>query len=583
MKIQSIVVQNYRSIGNTPPLKLDLGEITVLTGTNNSGKTSVLLACYLSTRIIKNNRIQESQTFRRLAALEGSKFFDEDKGAVAEEQSVRLEVQLTHTEISNIIDVKKRELERYLSMLNDINFNITSETVLQFFEHIKITLNISFDLIANLFKELGDFVDKEAFNSYCFNFFNYNVERKISIFLEFTELLYELVINHALRDFVQHLDALFIPSSTRDRLLNLNLESLDVTQAATSELVEFFKEISTEEKRRNGEFKRFFEYCRILFPDLERIEIDTPVHEFIKEDLFLSWTKNELIQRHPLSRSGAGITNVLYIISKLIKEYTNSSIVFIDEPENGLHPKLQVRFITLLKKLSNEFGVRVIVSTHSPFVMQRLKDTDKLYLIEHNGKQTTSRLIEFEKKEEAFHALGAYLPLSLTASGVIFVEGQTEVTVLTILLDKAGLNIERAGLLIIPLGGENLFAIPPRNLKKIHNKSMVIIDSDLPRSIENGGNIRSSKLHYEQDCNTAEVNCILLKEYRTIENLYPKEILAKVLNTDVSDLTYSNFDIISEIPDRNKVNIGKKVAEEMSKEQALDFPLVNKIIEWWNS
>ncbi|KSU85155.1 hypothetical protein AS030_06450 [Fictibacillus enclensis] len=139
------------------------------------------------------------------------------------------------------------------------------------------------------------------------------------------------------------------------------------------------------------------------------------------------------------------------------------------------------------------------------------------------------RPIEFERKEEAFHALGAYLPLSLTANGIIFVEGQTEVKVLSILLNKVGIDIEREGVLIIPLGGENLFVIDPRDIKKIHEKSIVVIDSDLVKSEQAGGSVKKSKVQYEEACQKADVNCILLREFRTIENLYPKDVLAKVL------------------------------------------------------
>jgi predicted ATP-dependent endonuclease of OLD family len=242
-----------------------------------------------------------------------------------------------------------------------------------------------------------------------------------------------------------------------------------------------------------------------------------------------------------------------------------------------------MRFVSLLKKLTREFKVKIIISTHSPFIMQKLKGNDKLHLIEHNGKQTIGRSIEFEKKEEAFHALGAYLPLSLTANGIIFVEGQTEVKVLSILLNKIGLDIERNGILIIPLGGENLFAINPRDIKKVHEKSIVIIDSDLATSQQTGGSIKKSKTDYENACINADVHCVLIREYRTIENVYPKDILANILNISETELTHGNFGEIPQIPDRSKVSIGEKVATEMTQEQALQFPLVIKILEWWES
>ena len=583
MQVSSLTVNNYRSIGSTPPLKVELGEITVLTGTNDSGKTSFLIASFLSSQILFKRRVNESINYQKLASLEGSKFFNEDDGELTGEQEVRWELQLSSKELGNIFEWVSsfRPLEAELTKLTNNGKKIDKEKVSSFFMNLKVYLDVS--LNGSSFNSYDDWLDKELLNSYFNDFFHGDEDGKFDFesYVNLRNIIFGVIKDNLDKNFIKSLDSLYIPSSTRDRLLNLSLEEFDTTQEATSELVKFFKEISKEESRRNGTYKKFTEYCQVLFPELISIEVGTPVHDFINEDLFISWTKNSILQRHPLSRSGAGITNVLYIISKLLRNYTSSSIFFIDEPENGLHPKLQLRFVKLLKKLTSEFGVKVIVSTHSPFIMQKLKEQDKLHLIEHNGRQTTTRPVDFEKKEEAFHALGAYLPLSLTASGIIFVEGQTEVVVLSILLDKAGLDIEKEGILILPLGGENLFNITPRNLKKMHEKSIVIIDSDLQKTLNAGGNIKQSKLTYETECNQHDVECVLLREYRTIENMYPKDVLARVLKISEDDLKHNNFDEIAQITNNMKVSLGQKVASEMTENEALDFPLVKKLIKWW--
>lgn len=97
---------------------------------------------------------------------------------------------------------------------------------------------------------------------------------------------------------------------------------------------------------------------------------------------------------------------------------------------------LQKRFIRLLRKISHEFPIKWVLATHSPFILQSLKGKEKLYLIKHDGIQTHCQDIDIASKEVVFNTLGAYLPLALSAQGVIFAEGQTEVKVLTILLEK---------------------------------------------------------------------------------------------------------------------------------------------------
>jgi hypothetical protein len=347
------------------------------------------------------------------------------------------------------------------------------------------------------------------------------------------------------------------------------------------ELVKFVENISKETERKLGKLKQFLEYIRILFPDVERLEVNEPTGGFPEKDVFVVWKTNGIERYQPLSRSGTGISNSLYMVSKLLTGYTSQSIAFIDEPENGLHPNLQIRFIRLLKRLSNDFSVQWLVGTHSPFIMQNLKHRDVLMLMEHNGHQSTCRQIDITQKQDVLHALGAYLPFMLNSNGVIFVEGATESRILSILLPKAGLDIDSLQIVIVPLGGENLFQVEPKDLKKIHEKALVIIDSDLDRPVSSGGSIKQSKKDYREKCKEADIKFVMPIEFRTLENMYPKRAIAAVLGVYDQQLTYDNYSDIPEIKDDAKVKIGEMVASEMTHDEAKEFPLVQSILEWW--
>ncbi|PFJ40178.1 hypothetical protein COJ00_26980 [Priestia megaterium] len=580
MYIESISVENYRSIGNNPPLKVKLGNLTVISGANDSGKTSFLISSYIGAFLMNGVSFNKDTYIKRLSSLEGSRFFDEEKGPLDTEQLVTFAIKLHSSEVNTIIKYifKNEAIQSSSSLLNSGNKEFSEETLRQYFESNNMFFKVSLNSTASYsFSEMIDFSD---FSSSIFDFFGFE---EASDLRAFPRYFLELIIKALnLSTKVTSLTTLFVPSQTRDKLFNYNLEEHDNDNVITSELITFFKDLRTEKRRRNGDYTKFIKYCKDVFPELQSIDIGNPVDGFIEEDLFITWKKNGRNHYQPLNRSGTGITNIIYIISKLLRSYTDMNIVFIDEPENGLHPKLQVRFMRLLKQLSKEFNVQWIISTHSPFIMQKLKDEDKLYLLEHNGTSTVGRAIDPGRKEDVFYALGAYLPLTLAANGIIFVEGRTEVTVLSILLNKVGIDIEKDNILLIPLGGENLFNIEPIDIKKIHDKSMVIIDSDLQKSEKQGGNIKQVKLNYEKACNEADLKCLLIREYRTIENMYPKEILSKVLNKQ-NVLEHDNFGSISDIPDRKKVSIGEQVAEEMSREQAEQFPLIKEILNWWNN
>lgn len=62
------------------------------------------------------------------------------------------------------------------------------------------------------------------------------------------------------------------------------------------------------------------------------------------------------------------------IIQMLLKAQiiTERSLLIIDEPEIHLHPKWQVMYCEIIIKLA-ELGVRVLVNSHSPYIIQALK------------------------------------------------------------------------------------------------------------------------------------------------------------------------------------------------------------------
>jgi hypothetical protein len=78
------------------------------------------------------------------------------------------------------------------------------------------------------------------------------------------------------------------------------------------------------------------------------------------------------------------------------------NLLILDEPENHMHPKWQIRFMEVLVQLVKE-GIHIILTTHSPYLVESLKvysdkaglkDKTAFCLGEHNKKAFTSRIIE---------------------------------------------------------------------------------------------------------------------------------------------------------------------------------------------
>lgn len=76
----------------------------------------------------------------------------------------------------------------------------------------------------------------------------------------------------------------------------------------------------------------------------------------------------------------------------------NNGVVILDEPEIHLHPEWQLLFAELIVMLHKEFGVHILLNTHSPYFLRAIQvysakyemaDECRYYLSEQTGAQAT--------------------------------------------------------------------------------------------------------------------------------------------------------------------------------------------------
>ena len=87
------------------------------------------------------------------------------------------------------------------------------------------------------------------------------------------------------------------------------------------------------------------------------------------EDTVIS--KNEYIKQM-FSKLSSGHKVVLLIITCCVDKIVEKSVIFMDEPENHLHPPLLSALIRALSDLLIDRNGVAIVSTHSPVVLQEV-------------------------------------------------------------------------------------------------------------------------------------------------------------------------------------------------------------------
>ncbi|PHH95913.1 ATP-binding protein [Fusobacterium nucleatum] len=68
------------------------------------------------------------------------------------------------------------------------------------------------------------------------------------------------------------------------------------------------------------------------------------------------------------------------------KQLDKNTILIIDEPEVHLHPKWQIKYAEILILISKELGVKILLNSHSPYLIRAMEVYRKTYDYEDNTK-----------------------------------------------------------------------------------------------------------------------------------------------------------------------------------------------------
>ncbi len=111
-------------------------------------------------------------------------------------------------------------------------------------------------------------------------------------------------------------------------------------------------------------------------------------------------SKSEYTRRHGLAQNVRTVSNgeaAFDFFSRTIRE---NALYLLDEPENSLSPKLQIKLAKYIEEAARFYGCQFIIATHSPFLLA-MKDV-KIYDLDSKEPSTPKKWTELENIREYY-------------------------------------------------------------------------------------------------------------------------------------------------------------------------------------
>ena len=288
--------------------------------------------------------------------------------------------------------------------------------------------------------------------------------------------------------------------------------------------------IKTWKNFKSGMSKKASEVCRRLELQLARI--------FGYEDFQINSLANDRdLQIIADGRSyksadmGAGILQFVIVLANAA--LFPSCFVLIDEPEIGLHPTLQMDFLTTLAAYAAD---GLFFATHNLGLARA--SADRIYSIRRIAGSHASEVRPFESATNLTELLGelgfnAYRDLGFQK--VLLVEGPSDVKAVQQFLRHLRKEHE---VLLLPLGGAGMIngniRVQLQEIKRIGAEVFALIDSERPHA---GVDVSTDRKEFMQLCREAEIQCCIL-ERRALDNYLTERAIRKVKGEKYSALAH---------------------------------------------
>lgn len=249
---------------------------------------------------------------------------------------------------------------------------------------------------------------------------------------------------------------------------------------------------------------------------------------------------------------GLGLSDVLVILS--FTSDFDYSFILIEEPESHVHPDMQRRLMTFLRKAEEK---QFILTTHSNVFLNNAL-VDRVFFA---TMKESVKVDDVTSRASILDDLGYSVADNLVSDLVVLVEGPTDAPVLEEYFVKMGI-FERFNIKIWPMGGDIMDKVDLSVFAQNY-KIIGLIDKD-PKSVR----IRN---RFKNKCEANGIEVIQLKRY-SIENYFSVRVLKEIFGPQIQE-PFITIDPKKKLEEQIGIDVkrnNRKLAKEMAEEELKD-------------
>lgn len=366
------MILNVKNIGKIKEAEIDISSITLICGTNSTGKSTIAKSLFSIFNGLSNTstQIAEERKYDFDYIMDILKVV----GDVSDEniENIKKSIAISDSKeksIKNILDkyldrdsLKELILERFVASISVGDDDILTEI-------INRRLNAEFDnQINNIYN------DEEGIIQLTINDKSSNTN-KISRFIIKDNKVKKIENNIDLKSEAIYIDDFkLIENIVADEYGPKSKRRPSVNH--TGHLENIIKETSENHVIRNIINNNYFK--KIL-------------NEICPGDIYISKESNKYEYRPVGTDKSLSVRNVAeglknFIMMKLLiskETLLNNGVLILDEPEIHLHPEWQLKFAELIVIINKYLSTHILINTHSPYFLNAIEVYSKKYDVEN--------------------------------------------------------------------------------------------------------------------------------------------------------------------------------------------------------